>query len=226
MKSESNIKPALIERYDNFLRVNYGVSEEKHKNGEEEATSYVFNMIEMSQLPDFDSLVSLLVNDRYSLQDQTDILSGDDSAEISKLNLWRLYCKRVARELLGIPETLVTEKEYKIAEITAYDQSDAVNQFSIQGMSLWLDSVTRPKLMRRFEAEKATGQTETTLWWGTIKLEMSVDTAINMLNAIEMYACQCFDVTASHKAAVMKLDSVDDVVSYDFTTGYPEKLSL
>lgn len=226
MKSESNIKPALIERYDNFLRVNYGVSEEKHKNGEEEATSYVFNMIEMSQLPDFDSLVSLLVNDRYSLQDQTNILSGDDSVEVSNLELWRLYCKRVARELLGIPETLVTEKEYKIAEITAYDQSDAVNQFSIQGMSLWLDSATRPKLMRRFEAEKATGQTETTLWWGTVKLEMSVENAIGLLNSIEMYACQCFDVTASHKAAVMEMDSVDDVVSYDFTTGYPEKLSL
>lgn len=74
--------------------------------------------------------------------------------------------------------------------------------------------------------EKAAGQTDTTLWRGTVKLEMSVKMAIGLLNSIEIYACQCFDVTASHKAAVMELNIIEDVVSYDFTTGYPEKLSL
>ena len=123
-------------------------------------------------------------------------------------------------------DKLAFAKNDVVKAITAYDQSDAVNQFSIQGMSLWLDSVTRPKLMRRFEAEKAAGQTDTTLWWGTVQLEMSVKMAIGLLNSIEIYACQCFDVTASHKAAVMELNIIEDVVSYDFTTGYPEKLSL
>jgi hypothetical protein len=41
-----------------------------------------------------------------------------------------------------------------------------------------------------------------------------------------MYALQCFNVTAQHKANVLALDTVDDVTSYDYTSGYPEQIEL
>lgn len=117
-------------------------------------------------------------------------------------------------------------KEQVVRAITAYDTSDAVNQFSINGVSLWLDRNTRAALMRRFEAENASGIKETTLWYGALHIDLSVDAAITMLNAIEIYACQAFDVTASHKAAVEGLKTIDEIVGYDFAKDYPKKLEL
>ena len=47
-----------------------------------------------------------------------------------------------------------------------------------------------------------------------------------MLNAIEIYACKCYDITAAHKAAVQAMTDFKDILSYDFKVGYPEKLSF
>mgnify|MGYP006374720959 FL=1 len=80
--------------------------------------------------------------------------------------------------------------------------------------------------MRRFEAEKASGIENTTLWHGINKFDLTVDDAINMLNNIEVYACKCYDATSSHKAAVKALTSIDDVNNYNYKTGYPDKVNL
>lgn len=117
-------------------------------------------------------------------------------------------------------------RDMVLRAITVYDSSANVNGFTIQGKRLWLDRNTRAALMRRFEAEKASGVSETTLWYGDGKFEMPVDTAIQMLNAIEIYACKCFDVTAAHKAKVIGLASIDEVVGYDYNQGYPEQLEF
>ena len=47
-----------------------------------------------------------------------------------------------------------------------------------------------------------------------------------MLYALEYYASVCFDVTASHKASVDHMTTIDDVINYDFTKEYPNKLAL
>ena len=47
-----------------------------------------------------------------------------------------------------------------------------------------------------------------------------------MLSALELYALACYNVTAEHKVAVENLTSLEEVKSYDYTTGYPEKLSF
>ena len=80
--------------------------------------------------------------------------------------------------------------------------------------------------MRRFEAEKASGVENTTLWYGINKFNLTVDNAINMLNSIEVYACKCYDTTSSHKAAVEALTSIEDVNNYNYKTGYPDKVNL
>lgn len=121
---------------------------------------------------------------------------------------------------------LALAKIIKIRSISNYDTSSNVNSFSIQGVSMWLSRNDRNALMRRFEAEKANGIETTTLWYGTTKFELSIDTAITMLNQIEVYACTCYDVTAAHKAAVSELTSLEDINNYDFTVGYPNKVTL
>ena len=55
---------------------------------------------------------------------------------------------------------------------------------------------------------------------------MECDKAIQLLSSLEMYALECFNVTATHKAAVEKLQTVEEVLAYDYTAGYPEILMM
>lgn len=116
-------------------------------------------------------------------------------------------------------------KAEKIAEITDYDTSDKVNGFVLNGLLVWLDKATRVGLMNSTTIAKAAGQKTTTLWLGGLKLVVDCDKAIQLLSALEMYALECFNVTASHKAAVNELTTIE-VEAYDYKTGYPKMLEM
>ena len=64
------------------------------------------------------------------------------------------------------------------------------------------------------------------LIFGVRKANTATDKAKKMLYEIEVYASACYDNTARHKANVSALDSADKVMAYDYTTGYPDKLSF
>lgn len=118
----------------------------------------------------------------------------------------------------------------KLQAIADYDTSPAVNSFTLNGADVWLDKATRVGLMNSTTIEKAAGNETTTLWFaiGGVETEIVVacDAAIQMLSALEMYALDCYNRTAQHKAAVAKLTAKEDVEAYDHTAGYPEKLSF
>ena len=117
-------------------------------------------------------------------------------------------------------------KADKIAEITAYDTSSSVNGFMLNGLLVWLDKATRVGLMNSTAIAKAAGQKTTTLWLGGIKLVVDCDKAIQLLSALEMYALECFNVTASHKQAVSELTTIEEVEAYDYKAGYPKMLEM
>ena len=117
-------------------------------------------------------------------------------------------------------------KTDKIAEITAYDTSSLVNGFMLNGVLEWLDKATRVGLMNSTTISKAAGQKATTLWLGGAKLVVDCDKAIQLLSALEMYALECFNVTAAHKAAVGELKTIEAVEAYDYKTGYPKMLEM
>ena len=117
-------------------------------------------------------------------------------------------------------------KAEKIAEITAYDTSDKVNGFMLNGLLVWLDKATRVGLMNSTTISKASGQKTTTLWLGGLKLVVDCDKAIQLLSALEMYALECFNVTASHKQAVSELTTIEEVEAYEYKAGYPKMLEM
>lgn len=117
-------------------------------------------------------------------------------------------------------------KSSMLADITAYDSSVAVNAFLLNGMQVWLDKATRVGLMNSTTIAKNMGQEKTTLWLGSYQLEVDCDKAIQLLSALEMYALECFNVTAAHKKAVSELDNIEAVLTYDYKSGYPEKLKM
>ena len=114
----------------------------------------------------------------------------------------------------------------KVAEINAYDTSTAVNGFKLNGNEFWLDKATRVGLMNSTEITKAAGQETTDLWMGDVKLTIPCDTVIKLLSAIELYALECFNTTARHKAEVQELKTVEEVEKYDIKEGYPKQLEI
>lgn len=112
------------------------------------------------------------------------------------------------------------------AEIEKHDTSSAVNGFILNGQRVWLDKATRVGLMNSTSIAKGMGQPTTTLWLGDAKLVVECDKAIQLLSALEMYALECFNVTAAHKKAVAEMSTVEEVLGYDYTAGYPKMLEM
>ena len=126
----------------------------------------------------------------------------------------------------GGQDVLAAARKAVTEEIDKYDTSSAVNGFVLNGLTVWLDKSTRVGLMNSTSIAKAAGNETTTLWFGENRLEVDCDRAIQLLSALEMYALECFNVTAAHKKAVGELTSVGEVLAYDVTAGYPEQLKM
>ena len=122
------------------------------------------------------------------------------------------------------PPTSQTVREKVIADIEAHDKSGEVNSFTLAGKQMWLDKETRVGLVNSINIEKAAGKETTTLWFDAVQYEIPVDTALQMLAALELYALDCYNVTQSHIASVKLLDDISMLTEYDYTTGYPNKL--
>lgn len=124
------------------------------------------------------------------------------------------------------PKSLNEIKADKINEILSYDSSVEVNEFHINGISVWLDKSTRAGLMLRFQSELALKKQTTTLWYDNMSFDLQLNDAMSMLYLIENYASQCYDNTQLHIAAINDMDNAKDVEDYNFMEGYPNKLEF
>lgn len=125
------------------------------------------------------------------------------------------------------PEQLLERaKQAKIAELEAYDASDAVDSFTINGQSMWLTVEERQQIATQISANEAVGRDNMTRWFGSHSFTFPLATWKQMLVALEVYAGDAINVTEAHKAEVRELTSIEAVEGYDYKTGYPEKLSL
>lgn len=122
----------------------------------------------------------------------------------------------------------------KVAEITAYDTSSSVNGFMLNGMLIpWSkDDPNSPNVDKRMGlrqniADKiALGEENISIWLKGMSFTMSCAQAEVLMRSIENYAYECFNVTASHKAAVGELTTIDEVEAYDYKAGYPKMLEM
>lgn len=160
--------------------------------------------------------------ERYDYKPSMDLVLNDILASGEQASMEEI---REISEGLGA-EPLGYMKKAMLAYIEKYDASSSVNSFLLNGMEVWLDKATRVGLMNSTTIAKSMGQEKTTLWLGSYQLEVDCDKAIQLLSALEMYALECFNVTAAHKKAVSELDNIEGVLTYDYKSGYPEKLKM
>ena len=189
---------------------------------------YYFNE-EQPRLTVGDGIVLLLINGK----EETEISGGmpDENGlattEAVERKVW-VY-DGVRLETGGMTsEAALTAAAQKmvLAEIEKHDTSPSVNGFMLNGQRVWLNKDTRVGLMNSTSIAKAMGKKTTTLWFGGMQIEVNCDKAIQLLSALEMYALECFNVTAAHKKAVAELNTVEEVLGYDYTKGYPEQLKM
>ena len=125
-------------------------------------------------------------------------------------------------------ERLAQAKRQKIAELEAYDDSDAVNSFDIvmegKTMSAWIEPDKRSNYRGSLEDCELLGVTDIEVPIAGMLIPMTVADARVKLAQVQLYADRCTIVTEGHKYAINALDTVEEVEAYDFSTGYPEKL--
>lgn len=124
-------------------------------------------------------------------------------------------------------EPIEQVRQDKIFEIEAYDSSPSVNEFFFNGMGMWLTSERRLQLKNSLNVAKEQGEVFYALCVdGVGVVHIAIRTCTTMIDAIEVYATQCYAVTFQHKLNVMELETAEEIRAYDHTTGYPQKLEF
>ena len=115
-------------------------------------------------------------------------------------------------------------KTLLVNSVVEHDTSSVVNGFYLNDTLAWINKADRVGLVNSINIEKLAGKTETTLFLNGNPFVVSLDSAIQILSSIELYALDCYRRTEEHKIAISNLSTIEDVENYDYTTGYPEKL--
>ena len=131
---------------------------------------------------------------KYDHEPTEDEIMADYNASVEAVN--RMALQQAQRQ--------------KIREIDAYNDSDSVNGFYINGA----------------KAKQTLGAETMSQWLGGQEFTLPPDTAIFLYAQIESYALDCQNVTEQHKAAILALNTVEEVDAYDITAGYPEMLKF
>lgn len=155
-------------------------------------------------------------NDNYIVVNGTTIISPTEETLLEH-----------GYERVEVPENKLQQAiEEKVAEIRAYNDSNAVNEFTLDGMTAWVDLEKRLPIHRDIVLDIEKGKEESTIWLNGHKLVLNSQLALKMINALESYAYQAYNVTQAHVFTVKHLTSVEEVEKYDYTTNYPPKLNL
>lgn len=185
--------------------------------------------------PTYDKCVEAVIRDRYTAEQEMALVNkfnsymnsvSTDGTGVDEYNEYLKYisdAKLMVKRDLELEEKLSLARQKKLNDIAAYDKSDNVNSFTLNGHSYWLDRETRMSVSFSTTQEKTAGSENTTVWLGNEPITLPCDTVLQLLAQLEIYAKKCYNKTAEHKSKVMELQSVKEVEEYDYTLGYPEK---
>ena len=106
--------------------------------------------------------------------------------------------------------------------IVYYDTSKYINSFYYQDKQYWLSKDVRIGLFRLIDS----GAKQITLQLNDNYLIISSDKLKEFLNQLEVYAGKCFSITAEHLQNIKQLSTIEELLKYDYTAKYPNKVIL
>ena len=174
-------------------------------------------------------VVLLLINGREEKDVTSSMpdINGMATTEVIERKVWVYDGVRLETDGMTSEAALTAAaKKTVLAEIEQYDSSSYVNSFVLNGKRVWMDFELRDRLYQGNERLKNVGRDQTTLWFGDKCYNMSIEQAQSIINNIEAYAKDCYNATAQHKANILAMDTVEDVLGYDYTKGYPEMITI
>ena len=226
-KIDCTVKPSKFENLNNGVwYYNFDVTSETRKDMEDkEVIVYKYSQVRIQGIPNLEKCYEAVLKS-YTDENGNTLYSATSDSNVAEL-LEDLYeMVQIDLGLKDKPSNIEVAQNKVIRKINKYDTSADVNSFYLNGLQVWLDKSTRVGLMNSLTIEKNTGKETSTLWFGNLKLDISTDAAIQMLSALELYALECYNVTAEHKAKVKAISNIDSINSYNYTIGYPDKLKF
>lgn len=146
-----------------------------------------------------------------SILDKSDLLSSYSLKELDSI---------YKENRLGNHEFMY--KDILLKQIELYDHSEEVNSFIFKGNKYWLDKQQRSCMKTVAES----GMDTVDIVVGDAVVNVSSTFLKQFILALEAYAYQCYVTTAKHLASAKSLETIEDVINYDYTTGYPDKITL
>jgi hypothetical protein len=143
-----------------------------------------------------------------------EILSESILEELSFSDL-----KEIWNALYGIPGNI---KDILIKKLELYSSSHNINSFIYKDKEYWLDKNNRNSLWNL--SNSSLGDLEFIV--GDNIVTMSSLKLKAFLLKLEVYAYKCYVNEFKHLKAAKELVNFEDIVNYDFTTGYPDKITL
>lgn len=107
-------------------------------------------------------------------------------------------------------------------KLEMYDKSDAVNSFIYKGNKYWLDKQQRSCMKTVAES----GLSEIEIIVGEHTVTLPAEFVKQFILDLEAYAYKCYVVTAKHYQNIKSLTNLEDIINYDYTVGYPDKIIL
>ena len=166
--------------------------------------------------------VFINVNETEVQVDETDF-----EGNIKKVKKYEYDTDSVMVNNVTESNILAALKSKKKKESLDYYNSDDINLVEVQGVYVYLNPDLRFKIKERLVATKEKGIETTNLNFKSIRLDnISVDAASEMLDEIVFQYAKAYDVEQQHEINIDSFSTIEDVISYDYKSGYPEKLSL
>ena len=127
----------------------------------------------------------------------------------------------------GDEELTIDEiREIALQDLYNYDHSDRINGFYLNNELVWIDKLTRMSLMYSVRIERDSGKLMSTIWINEKPYTLSCELAIALLSELELYAIECFNKTSEHRLMINSFTEIEEILDYDFMSGYPDRLSF
>ena len=102
--------------------------------------------------------------------------------------------------------------------------NDDIKSFNINNITTWFDAEKRNNLRNLIDSAKLLEQETISFYVDDSLLTIKVTDAEIMLAKIQLYINDCDIINKQHELNIDKLTTIEEVDSYDYKAGYPEKL--
>lgn len=181
----------------------------------------------------FNDKADSVVLEEVTLQALTEAL-GDKYIPQSEIKQILVDLQEVMEVSFLVDDMLIFAKNEVIKAINAFDTAEGegcVNNFYFeyggQKFPYWFNAYERTALTSEATqwAEKHGSYRIDARKYG-VSFELPTDSLLAFLGQLKDYAIRCYNKTSDHLLAVNALGTVDEVVAYDYRSGYPENIEF